>query len=146
MAFALEPAGMELAPELARIHRESFEKHWNAKDFEELLASGGTHALVAGVVGMIVWRVMHEQSEILTTAVVPASRRQGIGRRLLAEAMAQAHRAGATRMFLEVDAGNAAAQKLYEAQKFTVSGRRKAYYRQPDGSFTDALVMSCELA
>jgi ribosomal-protein-alanine acetyltransferase len=149
MGTVLQEAGAEAAASLAKIHQESFIRHWNTDDFRESLIVEGTHALLAlspDPVGMILYRIMHEQSEILTMAVVPGRRRQGIARRLLAQAMAEVKKHGAMGMFLEVDAGNVAAQKLYESGGFTVSGRRKGYYRQPDGSFTDALVMRAELA
>ena len=43
--------------------------------------------------------------------------------------------------FLEVAADNAAAQALYARAGFAESGRRRGYYRRPDGSGLDALVM-----
>ncbi len=44
-------------------------------------------------------------------------------------------------MFLDVEDGNATAIQLYEQYGFTQIKRRKQYYRQKDGTFTDALVM-----
>jgi ribosomal-protein-alanine N-acetyltransferase len=44
-------------------------------------------------------------------------------------------------VFLEVDAGNAAALALYHSAGFRVAGRRRAYYHAPDGTSTDALVL-----
>ena len=90
---------------------------------------------------MIVWRNQHAQSDIITLATRPAFRRKGLGRALLAQALAQMETAGVRDIFLDVEDGNAAALALYEAHGFRYQRRRKLYYRQKDGSFTDALVM-----
>ena len=53
---------------------------------------------------MILARVAADEAEILTLAVHPASRRRGLGRRLLAPGDAHRRRRGAAAMFLEVAA------------------------------------------
>jgi ribosomal-protein-alanine N-acetyltransferase len=64
--------------------------------------------------------------------------------------MAELHRRVAERsvqrMFLEVDAGNAAARGLYAALGYAEAGRRPAYYRQSDGTRSDALILQCEIS
>jgi ribosomal-protein-alanine N-acetyltransferase len=52
----------------------------------------------------------------------------------------------AEQIFLDVEVGNSPAIKLYESIGFLVQRRRKLYYRQKDGSYTDALVMSKKIA
>jgi ribosomal-protein-alanine N-acetyltransferase len=49
--------------------------------------------------------------------------------------------AGSARLFIEVAAGNEAARALYQAEDFTVTGERKAYYERPGGRREDAVVM-----
>ena len=78
---------------------------------------------------------------MLTLAVDPAARRQGLGRRLLSAAISWAAAAGATAMFLEVDSANQPAVSLYRTKNFAEVGRRRAYYA--DGG--DALVLRREL-
>lgn len=95
---------------------------------------------------MMVCRLMYEQADIITLAVLPDFRRCGIARTMLAHAMQQVAGKGANAMFLDVEEGNEAAIKLYEGFGFRTINRRKLYYRQKDGSFTDALVMTCKLA
>lgn len=109
-----------------------------------MLAVAGTAAWMSEG-GMIVTRTQFDQCEIITLAVSPAKRRQGIAASLLAHAMAEARKAGALHMFLEVAEDNAAAQKLYESAGFAVTHRRKDYYKN-GAVFTDALVMTRELA
>ena len=74
------------------------------------------------------------------------ARRRGLGRKLVARFLYQAQLRGADSAFLEVSAENAAAIALYESAGFTPSGRRSGYYRAPDGTRVDALVMHRELA
>ncbi|HEY6597204.1 MAG TPA: ribosomal protein S18-alanine N-acetyltransferase [Asanoa sp.] len=71
-------------------------------------------------------------------AVRRTAQRQGVGRALLEALLAEASRAGATAVLLEVAVDNAPAQKLYAAYGFEPVGVRRGYY-QP--SNTDAVVM-----
>ncbi|OGR16822.1 MAG: ribosomal-protein-alanine N-acetyltransferase [Deltaproteobacteria bacterium RIFOXYD2_FULL_66_9] len=64
----------------------------------------------------------------MNIAVHPARRGQGIGRALLAECIRRAARAGASLIFLEVRAGNEAAQRLYRSMGFGFRAIRKGYY------------------
>lgn len=97
-------------------------------------------------VGMMVYRVVHEQADIITIAVRSQWRRKGLARILMDKALAQSRALGARSMFLDVEEGNIPAMGLYESLGFRQVNRRKDYYKQKDGSFTDALVMTCELA
>ena len=97
------------------------------------------------VCAMAVYRIQYEQSDIITLAVRPEWRRKGIARTLLDEILRSVREKGAKSLFLDVEEGNRAAIALYEAAGFHQIGRRKLYYRQKDGSYTDALVMSRKL-
>src|SRR5665213_3042961 len=77
---------------------------------------------------------------ILTLAVVPKSRRGGVGRALVRKAATHAQGLGAGALFLEVAKDNEAAQKLYSGLGFKPVGLRKAYF---DGK--DAQVMRVTL-
>lgn len=138
------------SPMLVAIHRQCFPNYWDVDAFNDFFAIPGTFATVAEIgddtVAMCVHRVQHEQADIITLAVLPGWRRRGLGRILLENAMKHALSMGADRMFLDVEDGNGAAKALYEAHGFSVINRRVHYYRQKDGSYTDALVMNCKLA
>lgn len=71
----------------------------------------------------------HGEREILSLAVDPANRRQGIGRALVEAELAAASK-GTTR-FLEVRESNIAAISLYAAMGFSPAGRRPGYYHDP---------------
>lgn len=80
-----------------------------------------------------------DEMELLSLAVAPAARRQGIATALHQAVLAALAPAVA---YLEVRADNTAAQVLYRRLGYRDSGRRKAYYANPDSSRTDALLMT----
>ncbi len=71
----------------------------------------------------------------------PLPERAGPGAGLLAACEDGARTAGAARLFLEVAAGNVAARVLYDRAGYRECGRREGYFRRPDGSRDDAVVM-----
>jgi ribosomal-protein-alanine N-acetyltransferase len=64
-----------------------------------------------------------------------------MARQLVLAAIKRAYFKGARRVFLEVRASNAAAQKLYSALGFTGTSVRKEYYDSP---VEDAVIMTLE--
>jgi ribosomal-protein-alanine N-acetyltransferase len=87
--------------------------------------------------GFALGRVQADQAEILTIAVRPGARGQGVGRALLHGLLAEAAKRGALELFLEVAEPNAAARALYAGAGAKEVGRRRRYYA--DGA--DALVL-----
>lgn len=92
------------------------------------------------VIGHGGWMLFGEEAHILTIAVRPELRGQGIGRWLLLHLLNEAREASCTGVVLEVRPSNAAALRLYERLGFAVIGRRKRYY--PDKE--NALVLQLE--
>jgi ribosomal-protein-alanine N-acetyltransferase len=131
---------------LAGLHESSFERGWSAEAFDRLLDSSGTFALIArrkGLAsGFVLTRVVTDEAEILSVGVAPPARRQGIAAQILIWAAAEAARAGATKLFLEVGTENAAALALYSKLGFYEVGRRHHYYGDPSG---DGLTMRADL-
>lgn len=105
----------------------------------------GDGARADGPTGFLLGRIVADEAEVLTLAVDPASRRRGIGARLVAAFLAEAAARGAGRAFLEVAADNAAARALYAAAGFAEVARRRGYYRDPAGGAVDALVLARDL-
>lgn len=91
-----------------------------------------------GLAGYIVARMGAEELHINNVAVRDKYRRRGIGRMLLNRILEAGRRRGARCAFLELRAGNTAAQALYEECGFRVTARRQRYYSDP---VEDALVM-----
>ena len=132
------------AARLAVLHALAFSAPWDAAAFEALLGQAGVLAIEVPE-GFILIRSVADEAEILTLAVDPAARRQGLGTRLVREgALASAAR-GATRLFLEVADDNHAALALYARAGFTEAGRRRGYYARPEGGRQDALILALNL-
>ncbi|RLJ59446.1 ribosomal-protein-alanine N-acetyltransferase [Litoreibacter meonggei] len=130
--------------ELATLHAKCFTtpRPWSASEFAGLQNS--TFVLTASH-GFLMGRVIADEAELLTLAVDPTARRQGVGRYLVEAFKSRAGQDGAVTAFLEVAADNAAAISLYQATGFNGAGVRRGYYRRADSTTLDALVMRCEL-
>lgn len=109
---------------------------------------------MAGVLLMLAWdskrerpvgfslsRIIAGEAELLLLAVAPASQRRGAGRRLLDQFLDRARADGAKRVHLEVRDGNPAIA-MYRDAGFKPAGRRRNYYRGPDGRLFDALTFA----
>ena len=133
--------------ELARLHAACFTtpRPWSAAEFGDLLGSRFCFLLTEPG-GFLLGRVIADEAELLTLAVDPARRRQGIGARLLARFAEAAGARGAASAFLEVAEDNAAARALYGAGGWAGSGRRRGYYHGPAGNAVDALILTLPLA
>ena len=127
------------AEAMALLHGRAFpaRERWGADAIELQLALPGAFGWIAPAGGMILARVAADEAEVLTLAVDPEVRRQGLGRALLQQAMVTARRRGARALFLEVASGNGPGRALYAAAGFVTVGCRHGYY--PGGS--DALVL-----
>jgi tRNA threonylcarbamoyl adenosine modification protein YeaZ/ribosomal-protein-alanine acetyltransferase len=135
-------------PALATIHHQCFPVGWSEQDLKAMLAVSGTQgALIetAGQVsGFIIFRSILGESEIITLAVLPSQRGQGLGKNLLQAAIAAVRDQAVTRFFLEVNETNAPALALYRSSGFAEAGRRKDYYETPAGR-QDAILMAKSL-
>jgi [ribosomal protein S18]-alanine N-acetyltransferase len=148
----VRPAEMADAAAISAIHAASFDRPWGLMEFERLLAEETTLAHVAAatteggaVAGFVLSRVAVDEAEVLSIAVLPDRRGEGIAGRLLDAHREMLRFARARMLFLEVEDGNAPALALYRRQGFGEVSRREAYYRKADGSAATALVMRAAL-
>ncbi len=127
---------------LAETHARAFspDRGWSEDEIDRLLADpavircGDTSAFVIG-------RVTLDEAEVLTVATHPDARRLGLARGCLTSFHAQARRAGALQVFLEVASDNPAARALYDSLGYQQVGERNGYYDRPGGKKADALVL-----
>ncbi|MEZ5690552.1 MAG: GNAT family N-acetyltransferase [Rickettsiales bacterium] len=136
---------------LTNIHKKCFPRYLEREAFTDFFSVKNTFAFIAidstkkdmtdAAIAMIVYRTMFEQAEILTIGTIPDYQGQGIAKILLRKAVDNCKQEGAKRLLLEVEVGNEVAIKLYKDNGFVQIDRRKLYYRQIDGTYTDALVM-----
>ena len=120
---------------------------WTRSQCAGILPMTGVSLMVARddetgqTVGFSLFRNVADDAELLLLAVRPTRHRQGIGTILLDEFLACANRKGASGVHLEVRDGNPAVE-MYRAAGFTPVGRRRHYYRAPDGERYDAITLA----
>jgi ribosomal-protein-alanine N-acetyltransferase len=115
---------------------------WSADDLQLALRRNVSVRVAVGegiLCGLVVFRTMADEAEILNLAVDSARRRQRIGSQLMKDALATCKAAGVKKIFLEVRDSNEAARNFYSRMGFTEVGRRREYYSRP---LEDALVLA----
>ena len=123
---------------------------WNRGQVSDSLAFPHTHCRLITdgaspeAAGFTLVRAAPGEEELLLIAVRPERRGQGLGKKLLDQALADARSRGAERVFLEMRFNNPAVA-LYRKAGFEPIGRRKDYYRLPDGNRIDAITFAREL-
>lgn len=126
-------AGIRDIDALAALHAVCFDEAWGRDVFARLLGSAGVFGLLARragrPTGFVICRMAADECELLSIGVVPADRRNGVGRELLGVALARASLARAASLYLEVAEDNPAARALYAAAGFEPVSRRPDYYR-----------------
>jgi len=135
------PALIALEPELFA------DDAWSEQTWWAELAGRPRRCYVVGdhggtVVGYAGMDCGGEIADVMTIAVAPAAQGQGLGTALMRWLVAQARRAGAEYLMLEVRADNDMAQRLYRAAGFETLTVRRRYYQPGD---VDALIMRMHL-
>jgi ribosomal-protein-alanine N-acetyltransferase len=135
---------LEDLEQVIAIDQASFSLPWPARTFRyEVTDNPVARCWVAEaegrVIGMLVLWLIVDEAHIATIAVHPDFRRRGIARRMLIHALGSAAQEGMQSSFLEVRAGNAAAQEMYRKFGFVEDGRRPRYYKD---NGEDAILMS----
>lgn len=138
-----ETATLAHAAVLAAVHATAFppRDRWGRDAISLQLALPGVFGFLHPGGGMLLARATGDEAEILTLAVEPRARRQGVATALLHKALAEARGRGARAVLLEVSVSNAAARALYDRAGFVEVGRRPRYYA--DGS--DAVILRVDL-
>ncbi len=121
---------------------DCFGEAWTRSQCAGILPMDGVTLMIAeggkDVLGFALYRIVLEDAELLLLAVSPAAQGNGIGRKLLSQFIDSAKQKGAAKIHLEVRDGNRAI-RIYEAAGFAPAGRRRNYYRGPNGQQHDAL-------
>ncbi len=149
-AAAIRPARGADSFILSRLHRQGFDRPWGESEFEALIADRSVLGHVACVqgaapIGFILSRLAADEAEVLSIVVERRNRGQGLARAILRQHMETLIRQRIRKLFLEVEAENEPAIRLYRRLSFNEIGRRKSYYRKADGSTADAIMMGRDL-
>lgn len=146
-SIALRVATSDDASELSQLHARCFPRGWDESSIGTFVTDPACVVFVASADeanachGFLIARAASGEAEILTLAVEPGHRRQGLARALLAATIARLRLAGITQLFLEVESGNEAAEGLYRGFGAESVGRRPAYYEHG----ADAAIFSLAL-
>jgi ribosomal-protein-alanine N-acetyltransferase len=132
-----------------QIERRAFDQPWTLDSFMREFSLPFSRTLIATVSGdkgetiagyLCRWLVVDE-CHILNVAVDPQARQQGIGTRLMNDAVTEAKARLATVITLEVRRSNLPARGLYRKFEFQERRLRRNYY----GPGEDAIVMELQL-
>ena len=135
-SVVLRIAALEDTDAIANLHGRCFLRGWDQASIGTFVADPSCVVFVASAGeanachGFLIARAASDEAEILTLAVDPLHRRQGLARALLAATIARLRLAGITQLFLEVESGNEAAEGLYRGFGAQSVGCRPAYYEQ----------------
>lgn len=123
----------------------SFGEAWTSAQCLSALAIPDCRLLIArsdnNVIGFSMTRWVLDTEELLMIAVLRSSQRSNLGSLLLAAIIKHAKDNNREKLFLEVRDGNKA-YDFYCTSGFVPIGRRKQYYRGPDGFRPDAITMA----
>lgn len=135
-------------PGVFEVEKNAFPIPWPISLFEEELNNILSTYLVAKidekVVGYLGMQFVMDECHILNIAIDTNYRRMGIATKLVNELFKLCEEHQTTYVMLEVRASNIPAQKLYSKLGFKDEVLRKKYYKNPDGTREDAIVMSLE--
>lgn len=133
-------------PGVYLVEKDAFPIPWSIQSFEEELTNMFATYLVAkqeseivGYLGM--WFILDE-CHITNIAVLKEYRKLGIASDLIQKMFALCKEHQTTYITLEVRTNNIPAQSLYQKFGFEPEAIRKDYYKNPDGTREDALIMS----
>jgi len=147
----IDRAMMEDVDALCQLHEQSFWQGWDEEAFRAFLQDMNLFCLCARligqprrIIGFVVARFVAGEAEIITLAVEPSWRCQGVGYGLVDSLLRHLYQQRAEVLFLEVEENNEAARKLYRRFSFEEVGRRQAYYQTAQGR-RDALILKRHL-
>ncbi len=132
------PAKLADLEQIMMIERVSFPYPWTeGMVVSELCDAPFSFSYVARdpeknrIIAYVFMRALFDELHLLSIAVAPAWRRQGIGEALLALVLKTVHEKGLKRISLEVRVSNLPACKLYRKFGFKEVGLRRGYYCKP---------------
>ena len=142
-----EPMKLDDLEAVLTIEQSSFPIPWSRNMFIEEMENRNSRLISFRIDGSIVgyvcfWAVLDE-AHLLSVAVHPSRRHQGLGRLIMAEIERLCIKEGLKRIILEVARKNTFARDLYRKCGFDSVGFRKNYY---SATKDDAIIMEKYLA
>lgn len=142
MMIQIHPLHDGLIPAAAEVEKRCLDTAWSEKQLRELPDTAVYFVALCGeaVCGIGSLYCSFGECELINLAVLPDFRRSGVAQVLMDALFDKARERHCETMFLEVAAGNLAAQSLYKKKGFETVGKRVGFYRGED-----ALVMRVNL-
>ncbi|HUN57264.1 MAG TPA: ribosomal protein S18-alanine N-acetyltransferase [Candidatus Binataceae bacterium] len=145
MRLKIRDATRRDLPKIMQIERRAFDQPWSLDSFMREFALPFSRTLIAvfntekgeSIAGYLCRWLVVDECHILNVAVDPSIRRNGIGARLMSDAIKEAKARSATVVSLEVRRSNLPARGLYRKFEFQERRLRRNYY----GPGEDAIVM-----
>lgn len=144
----IEPATEEDLDAIVRIEEASFSAPWTRKMVQaELTGNPFATFLVSRrkpsgeILGYVCYWILFEELRVMTLAVAPTARRQGVATALVRYALQDGQEHGVTRALLEVRISNEEAMRLYAKFGFHHVAVRAQYYHNPT---EDAVIMELD--
>lgn len=135
----------EHVAQVAALEKECFSMPWSENAIAGELSNPLSLWVVAvdgdTVAGYVGSQAVMGEADMMNLAVLPAYRRQNIGRKLVSELIDKLNDREVFSLTLEVRASNEAAIGLYNSLGFKQVGRRPNYYKAPK---EDALILRKE--
>lgn len=146
----LRPMGAGDLDAVMALEQQAYAFPWSRGNFQDSLLSGHPITLLFAVederlLGYSVGMVGVEEMHLLNLTVHPEAQGRGHGHTLLDALCVLGRGLGCAKLWLEVRASNAGAQRLYRRYGFVEQGRRKGYYPAGRGQREDAIVMALPL-
>ena len=146
MSAAIVRAGESEIKDIRAVEEASFSRPWSEEALRSELQNGRSALFVAKdgdrIVGWAGMTWVLDEGSVSDIAVLPAFRRQGLGRALTEALLAECRRLSLSCLLLEVRVSNAPAIALYRSLGFVDVGRRPRFYEDPR---EDALLMRADL-
>lgn len=130
---------------VATIEARAYSHPWTRGNFENSIKSGHLGLTLrspnAELAGYAVLMPVVDEMHLLNITIDPKWQRRGLGRLLLAAALATSREHHLYTMLLEVRPSNTGALALYQEAGFAEIGRRRGYYPAAGQTREDALVL-----
>ena len=142
-----EPMTEARLDEVVRLESRVYPHPWTRGNFADSLRSGYQAQLLVAdgqLLGYFVAMKGVDEVHLLNITVAPEHQGQGWGRTMLDALALWSRSQNVQWLWLEVRAGNARAQRIYEQHGYRRVGERKSYY-PAGGRREDAVVMSLKL-
>ncbi len=136
----------EYIDDVYEIDKKSVPIPWSKNSIEEEMNNMLAKFIVAKdddkVIGFAMCWFIMDECHIGNIAVHPNYRNQKIASTLLNELLKDCKEHGTNYLLLEVRASNVPAQNLYKKLGFEEVVVRKKYYKNPNNTYEDAIIMS----